>query len=819
MAQGYLTFHDGGETRSLSTDRLEEVFRDFLERYGAQSFLGEDFFHVIDGPDRFDVLLDRCGCSSEEFFADVASQLESSSHLDAKQVVVGGVGIPGRALLPILEELIPGDDLILIKHVEQYELQANVQVPEHERVDLQRVIDTYPVRLSRHTIRQARISRDVGYQYMPFVEELDPTGLKNTWVGQFHQGVLEQMYQNRPIFVLHMSCPVYCRFCFRKHKDCRNQNAPTIEDVQQAIEHIGRSPRIKEIVLTGGEPLLNRKTLTCAVEGLQQIDHIQTIRIASRCISYYPQLFTRDNRFWMNYLTGKNRELQKRNKRIEIATHFIHPDEISHYSLEIISELVKSGIGVYTQTPFLKGCNDSGEELVQLYRELRGAGSEIHYVYIPCSPIQGNKVYWTPLSEGHRAASYLRAHLSDRAMPILCTATKVGKIDWNTSGWAVEPDREDPAYLWIRTPYTNEYFREFVPSYVMQDAREHRDGSIYTRFMADAGDHRLFLGHFDMGEHPEVELNMADLRDLQVKALEDQRIGQQIAESGIPGVWRIHETRVELDVDQISSLDDAVGYIMSDRHITDVLLTAAGDIINSLPRTTTYIQAVSGIPHVNAVRLRSLLLTYEPQRWDDALVEIISDCSRLRAVDPLRIEVETQFIHSTEFSASHRDVIARCSSRGITVYANLLLLSDLNDHQEEMKRICYLARQIGIELFTLYVGGMPLQLFWNSSRPVDLSRIITIATHLRRYQSGREVPLYVVRTLLGDVDFNLTSTVVYSEPDRVFLALHPYRWEYFRSIQEDWSWPEGVYVDDQGQPVVPVKGLTVETNKEFFLYT
>ncbi len=76
-----------------------------------------------------------------------------------------------------------------------------------------------------------------------------------------------------------------------------------------------------------------------------------------------------------------------------------------------------------------------------------------------------------------------------------------------------------------------------------------------------------------------------------------------------------------------------------------------------------------------------------------------------------------------------------------------------------------------------------------------------------------------MRTLLGDVDFNLTSTVVYSEPDRVFLALHPYRWEYFRSIQEDWSWPEGVYVDDQGQPVVPVKGLTVETNKEFFLYT
>jgi lysine 2,3-aminomutase len=100
---------------------------------------------------------------------------------------------------------------------------------------MQEVIDTYPVRLSMHTIRQMRVSRGVAYQYLPFVEELDSVGHTNTWIGQFHQGLLEQMYQNRVIFLLNMSCPVYCRFCFRKHKESRNQANPTISDVKRPL--------------------------------------------------------------------------------------------------------------------------------------------------------------------------------------------------------------------------------------------------------------------------------------------------------------------------------------------------------------------------------------------------------------------------------------------------------------------------------------------------------------------------------------------------------------------------------------------------------
>ncbi len=125
----------------------------------------------------------------------------------------------------------------------------------------------------------------------PLPKSLITIGHTNTWIGQFHQGLLEQMYQNRVIFLLNMSCPVYCRFCFRKHKESRNETNPTPEDVKKAVAHVKNSPSIKEIVITGGDPFMNRKNMAAAIDGLMEIDHVQTLRLATRSIAYYPHLF------------------------------------------------------------------------------------------------------------------------------------------------------------------------------------------------------------------------------------------------------------------------------------------------------------------------------------------------------------------------------------------------------------------------------------------------------------------------------------------------------------------------------------------------
>ena len=153
---------------------------------------------------------------------------------EGQTLALNGVVLPHILLVAFLEEVIPGHGYVSVRNTDQLISLTNQNIPESDRDDIQKVIEKYPVRLSRHTIRQMMVSRDVAYQYLPFVEELDNVGHTNTWIGQFHDGLLEQMYQNRVIFLLNMSCPVYCRFCFRKHKDSRNERNPTPKDVMKA---------------------------------------------------------------------------------------------------------------------------------------------------------------------------------------------------------------------------------------------------------------------------------------------------------------------------------------------------------------------------------------------------------------------------------------------------------------------------------------------------------------------------------------------------------------------------------------------------------
>ena len=549
----HLKYVNSGESTDVELASLVTGLKDFLAYFGSPYLLGTEFCSMIgdgDGDSKLQRLLQACGYENDPngFFSEITGKLTQSNSDHPVPMIVNQVELPYLLVVSILETIMPGHRFISIRNVDQFENLANVSVPDKERKDLQEVIDTYPVRLSMHTLRQMRISKNVAYQYAPFLEELDPVGQTNTWIGQFHLGLLEQMYKNRVIFLINMSCPVYCRFCFRKHKESRNQKNPTQADVKEAIDYIRRTPTIKEVVITGGDPFLNKKNMLQAIDGLKTVPHVQTLRLATRAISYYPNLFYEKHAFWLSYLKMKSLELQQLGKRIEVATHFIHPDEVSLDSLDIISELSKAGLPVYVQTPFLKDCNDEGPELVKLFSLLRGAGAELHYIYIPCSPIHGNSVYWTPISKGLAATQYLRAHLSDRVMPRICTATPIGKIDWFSSGWAVEKDKQNDRFIWIRTPYDTDYFNAFAEKVETQDVvRINKEGTLDARFMAQIGDDNLFLGSREARPARTAATDYEALEKLQAAALKDQRIGCAIVSSPSNKIFRAHETRVEMD--------------------------------------------------------------------------------------------------------------------------------------------------------------------------------------------------------------------------------------------------------------------------------
>ncbi|MEJ2170071.1 MAG: hypothetical protein P8X90_31615 [Desulfobacterales bacterium] len=504
----------------------------------------------------------------------------------------------------------------------------------------------------------------------------------------------------------------------------------------------------------------------------------------------------------------KNLELQQLGKRMEIATHFIHPDEISLDSLDIIATLVKNGIGVYVQTPFLNNCNDEGPELTRLFSLLRGAGAELHYIYIPCSPIQGNSVYWTPISKGLAAARYLRAHLSDRIMPRITTATPIGKIDWYSSGWAVEKDRQDDHFFWIRTPYTPNYFKDFARKVEELDVvRVNPEGTLDARFMAQIGDDSLFMGSRKAMPAKADKTDQHALETMQLLAIKDQRIGCSIVATAPARLARAHETRVEIDA---AADENDLDYIRRDDRITDVVIASEHDAIENLYRIGQLISHLRKIHHVNAVRLRSFKFNYEPAVYTPAVMDRLGELNRLAVVNPLRLEIETQFLHSSEIAQIHEDLVKALHNKGITVYSNTPLLANINDNAEEIHRLAYNCRKIGVEFHHLYVAGLPLQQDWSRQHPVDISTVIDIATRVRKDGSGREIPRYIIFTELGEVDFGLTSKL--SEDNRrLSLKLWPYTLDYFKEMNPAYDWPSHVRIDTDGKPIIPVGGLVDTT--------
>lgn len=804
-----VAFPHSGETAEVFLAPLTRTAVDFLEHFGEPALVGADFYGIIgdgDGETRFLRLLEACGHAEDpEGFFDALLQSLQTAHSGQQQpVAMHGVVFPAIFLVAVLELLIPGERFVSVKSAEQLESLTNQPVPPEHKAPLQQVLETYPVRLSMHVIRQIRVAPDVAYQYLPFVQELDPVGLTNTWIGQFHQGLLEQMYQNRVIFVLNMSCPVYCRFCFRKHKACRHQPDPTVGEVKQAAAHIANSPRVKEMVLTGGDPFMNPKTLECAVEELLAIPHVKTLRLATRAVAYYPHLFNRKDRAWRSYLQQKTLEAEQLEKRMELATHFIHPDEVSPQSLDIISDLVRTGTPVYVQTPFLKDCNDQGPELSRLFSLLRGAGAEMHYIYIPCSPIQGNSVYWTPISKGVNVARYLRAHLSDRAMPRICTATPIGKMDWFTSGWAVEPDGDDEKFIWIRSPYTPEYFKYFAPlTNDLEMVRLNPEGTLDVRYMAQIGDPDLFLGARPTHPPKTVETDEKGLKELKALCLCDQREGFGLVSTGFDTLFRVHETQVELDFRAGAAELD---YIATDSRIRDVVIAGEGDGIDHLSPISQIIARLQTIPHVNAVRLRSLHFNYAPERYSLGAIDRLAGLNRLTIANPLRLEIETRFLHADEIQPVHEKLAARLRRHGITVYNNTPLLGDINDGPEAINRLAYGCRAIGLEFHHLYVAGLGLQESWNRDHPVDIDDVLDIGTRVRREGSGREIPRYILRTALGEADFGLTARFVKTN-ERLCAKLLPYDLAYYQALDGGYVWPAGVTTDESGHPVVPVPQL------------
>ena len=228
-------------------------------------------------------------------------------------------------------------------------------------------------------------------------------------------------YPDRIIILVTEQCPVYCRHCTRKfhttsfHDTYFGENEKISWD--QDFEYIKSHPEIRDVLLTGGDPLsYSDKKLDFILSKIREISHIEIIRIGSRFPVLLPYRITED----------LCKILQK-NHPIWFNTHFNHETEITPDSEAACDLLLKHGIPIGNQTVLLKGINDSEIAIKNLCHKLVKIRVRPYYLY-HCDNVQGVSHFRTEIEVGRKIIRSMIGNTTGFAIPQYVITTKDGKI-------------------------------------------------------------------------------------------------------------------------------------------------------------------------------------------------------------------------------------------------------------------------------------------------------------------------------------------------------------------------------------------------------
>jgi lysine 2,3-aminomutase len=247
---------------------------------------------------------------------------------------------------------------------------------------------------------------------------------------------LVHRYPDRVLFLATDRCVAYCRFCTRKRWVGQGPS-PMREQQEEAFKYIENNPQIKEIIFSGGDPLLlSNQRIKELLARAFSIKNISVVRFHTRMLSFAPMR-----------IDSELCEIFASFSPIYLVTHFNHPSEIATKSIKAIEALNRSGVLVLNQSVLLKGINDNENILKELFWSLVKNKIRPYYLH-QCDVIAGSKHFRVPINNAIELVEKLRGHVSG-----LCQPTLVVDIPHGHGKVVLAPNpivREDENFVYLR---------------------------------------------------------------------------------------------------------------------------------------------------------------------------------------------------------------------------------------------------------------------------------------------------------------------------------------------------------------------------------
>ncbi len=307
---------------------------------------------------------------------DALKQLSAHQRFEMK--VVANV-LPFRVNQYVIDELIdwssiPDDPIFQLVFPQKgmlssadFEQMAEVLRGKADRGLIQQTANDIRKRLNPHPAGQQLLN-------VPLIENEPLEGIQH----KYRETVL--------FFPKHgQVCHSYCTFCFRWAQFIGDKELRfSAKEAAYLYNYLKNHRNISDLLITGGDPMVMKTDhLAAYLDPLlaPELEHIQTIRIGTKSLTFWPQRFVNDAD--ADKLLRLLERTVKAGKHVAIMAHYGHWREMmTPIARQAIRRLRDTGVVIRTQAPLLNHINNDADIWARMWREQVQLGMTPYYMFV-----------------------------------------------------------------------------------------------------------------------------------------------------------------------------------------------------------------------------------------------------------------------------------------------------------------------------------------------------------------------------------------------------------------------------------------------------
>jgi L-lysine 2,3-aminomutase len=179
------------------------------------------------------------------------------------------------------------------------------------------------------------------------------------------------------------TCHAYCTYCFRWAQFVGEADLKMAgDDVTQLRDYLLAHPEVTSVLFTGGDAMImGEPVLRRYIEPLLDLEQLESIRIGTKSLAYWPQKFVTDPD--ADDMLRLFEQVVESGKNLAFMAHFSHPRELEPLMVtEACRRIRDTGAVIRTQAPLIRTINDDAGTWETMWRAQTRLGLVPYYMFV-----------------------------------------------------------------------------------------------------------------------------------------------------------------------------------------------------------------------------------------------------------------------------------------------------------------------------------------------------------------------------------------------------------------------------------------------------